>query len=97
MTELPPTDLDRIPDLQGWNQDGHHQGDILLHGAVLGDQQHEGEHKRNHLGVTELQVQSRQDPQMDHTLERGSQSQIRSHKYIKWSRGSLPLSPWSQL
>ena len=63
------TDLNRLPDLQGWNQDGHHHGDVLLHGAVLGDQQHQGQNERNHLRVTKLKAQSREYPLVDHTLQ----------------------------
>ena len=71
-TEFPhdTTHLDWFLNLQGWNQDGHHQGDVLLHGAVLGNQQHQGQNERDHSGVAELGPQSRKDPLVDHTLLR---------------------------
>ena len=48
------TDLDWVLDLQCWNEDGEDECGILVHGAVISDEEDEGEDEGDHLGVAEL-------------------------------------------
>ena len=50
----PGTYLDWILDLQCWDEDGEDECGVFVHGAVLGDEENEGEDERDHLRVAEL-------------------------------------------
>lgn len=55
-------------DLHCWNEDGKHKAAILLHGAVLCDEEHDRHDKRDHPVVPELLCQGREHSLVDHTL-----------------------------
>jgi len=44
--------------LECWNEDGENERGVLVHGAVISDEEDEGEDEGDHLGVAELPQQS---------------------------------------
>lgn len=56
--------------LHGRCKDGHDKVRVLVKGAVLGYQQDQGQHKRDHLVVTELGREGRENTLVHHTLQK---------------------------
>ena len=54
--------------VQCWSYDRHDECAVVLKGAVLGNQQHQWENKRNHLVVSKLTAQCRKHTLLDNAL-----------------------------
>lgn len=60
--------------LENRREVGQDEAEVLVLGALLGDQQHVGQHEGNHVRVDELGGQRRQDSIHHHSL-RGEETE----------------------